>query len=114
MPKVIFKEKNKQVQISPGDSVLKAAQKGRVALSQRCGGKGSCTTCKVIIEPKFLPFVSSPNPIELRMVSEANLKQGERLGCQVKVYGDIEIKQPEDRLKAIIQAQLQKSKNDDK
>lgn len=113
MPKVIFKdENNKIIDIKIGETVLRAANKGRVALNHKCGGKGSCTTCKVRIEQQT--GVSQPNHLEQRMISEANLEQGHRLGCQVKIYEQTAIYFLEDPLKAMIRRQLAKQRDEEK
>lgn len=112
MPKVVFKdENNKLIVIRIGETVLQAAQKARVALNHKCGGKGSCTTCKVRIEQQT--GVSQPNHLEKRMISEANLEQGHRLGCQVKVYEQTDIHFLEDPLKAMIRRQLAKQREEE-
>jgi 2Fe-2S ferredoxin len=104
MPNVNFLDDGKTVDIKYGETVLLAAKKGRVALSHKCGGKGSCTTCKVKIVDQ--EGVSEPNHLERRMISETNLQQGQRLGCQIKVYNHVDILFLEDPLKALIRRQL--------
>jgi 2Fe-2S ferredoxin len=108
MPKVHFKDDDKTIEIKHGDTVLQAAKKGRVALNHKCGGKGSCTTCKVKIDDQA--GISAANHLERRMISETNLEQGQRLGCQVKVYEQVEVYFLEDPLKALIRRQLAQQK----
>jgi 2Fe-2S ferredoxin len=113
MPKVHFKDDHKTIEIKHGDTVLLAAKKGRVALNHKCGGKGSCTTCKVKIDDQA--GISEVNHLERRMISETNLEQGQRLGCQVKVYEQVDVHFLEDPLKALIRRQLaaQQNKNNE-
>lgn len=60
MPKVTFLAKNKKIEARQGETILQAAAKARVFISQRCGGKASCAMCKVVIrnhneDPVFSP-----------------------------------------------------------
>ena len=60
-----------------------------------CGGKGKCTTCKVIVlqgEENLEPKTQA----ELRYESQGLLADGERLACQLKIAGDITIWVPEE------------------
>jgi 2Fe-2S ferredoxin len=104
MPKVNFIDDDKKLDIKQGETILLAAKKGRIALNHKCGGKGSCTTCKVKIVDQ--EGVSEPNHLERRMISETNLQQGQRLGCQVRVYDQVNVYFLEDPLKALIRRQL--------
>jgi 2Fe-2S ferredoxin len=113
LPRVKFENMNKEVTIQQGETILKAANKGRVALNHRCGGNGSCNTCKINIDSTNINSVSSPNQIEKRMISQVQLESGQRLGCQVKVYDHISLTIPEDPLKAFIRAQLERQRNED-
>jgi 2Fe-2S ferredoxin len=60
-----------------------------------CGGKGRCTTCKVIVK-EGLENLPPPTPAEARYRLQNALKFNERLSCQVKIEGDISIIAPED------------------
>jgi 2Fe-2S ferredoxin len=111
MPKVLFADSKKTADIRVGETILKAAQKGRVALNQRCGGNGSCTTCKINVNENELKNISLPNQIEKRMISGEALHKGERLGCQVKVYSNVTVSIVENPLKAIIRAKLEEGKH---
>lgn len=55
-----------------------------------CGGKGRCTTCKVIVldGPEHFPPIT---PAEQRYVNTGALKPNERLACQVRIKGDVVI-----------------------
>jgi 2Fe-2S ferredoxin len=56
-----------------------------------CGGKGRCTTCKMIVV-KGMENLSSLTPAELKYRKEQTLSLNERLACQVRVLGDISIR----------------------
>ncbi len=59
-----------------------------------CGGKGKCTTCKVIILSGG-QHLGSTSEAEEKFRLLGRLKDGERLSCQCMVTGDISIKVPE-------------------
>ena len=60
-----------------------------------CGGKGRCTTCKVIVkdgELNFQPLTRS----EKSYFREGALVAHERLACQAKVQGDVRLFVPKE------------------
>jgi len=60
-----------------------------------CGGKGRCTSCKMIIL-NGMENLSSPTPAEKKYGQEGLLNSNERLACQVRVLGDITVKVPDE------------------
>ena len=60
-----------------------------------CGGKGRCTTCKMIVL-SGMENISRPSDAEKRYRAEGALAQNERLACQVSVSGNILIRVPEE------------------
>jgi 2Fe-2S ferredoxin len=60
-----------------------------------CGGKGRCTTCKMIVV-RGMENISAPSPAEIRYHHEGALKQNERLTCQVYTFGDLLIRVPDE------------------
>ncbi|CAN5199801.1 hypothetical protein BH09BAC3_BH09BAC3_02850 [soil metagenome] len=60
-----------------------------------CGGKGRCTSCKMIVS-KGMENLSSLTPAEKKYGLLGLLKNDERLACQVKVLGDITVRVPDD------------------
>lgn len=60
-----------------------------------CGGKGRCTTCKVVVIAGFENF-SPPTPAEKKYEREGALKSEERLACQARITGDVCISVPEE------------------
>jgi ferredoxin, 2Fe-2S len=59
-----------------------------------CGGKGRCTTCKMIVL-KGIEHLSEITHAEKKYADEGLLAKNERLACQVRVNGDITVKVPE-------------------
>ncbi|GAB7386252.1 hypothetical protein BSNK01_00870 [Bacillaceae bacterium] len=106
LAKVTFAPEEKVVPVKAGSTILEAAMKGRVALAHKCGGRASCTTCKVIVDPRAA--VSLANGKEKSKLGSDRVAQGYRLACQARVYGDVVVTIPEDPLKAAIRARLAK------
>jgi ferredoxin, 2Fe-2S len=73
--------------------LLKQFQENGLDWMHACGGKGRCTTCKVIIKTGGENF-SPPTIAEKRYAHEGALKPGERLACQAKITGDVCITVP--------------------
>lgn len=112
MPKVTFIEKNKKVDVRPGETLLQAASKARVFISQRCGGNASCAMCKVQIKNMGENPLSPPNEREKRLISEEELAGGTRLACQARIIGNVEVGPVQNKLQSIIQAQLKKQQRE--
>lgn len=114
MKKITFINENKIGLIKPYESILQAALKQNIDIRHKCGGKGSCTTCKIKIRVSEQTAygtekspVSAPSRIERRLLGELQLQNGFRLACQTKVHQNIQVETIEDPLKAIIRRQLQ-------
>ena len=60
-----------------------------------CGGKGRCTTCKMIVM-KGSQNLGEMTPSELAYLRQGALSKQERLACQSLVHGDIVIRVPEE------------------
>ncbi len=76
----------------PGQiTVLEAALRCGFDLKHVCGGKARCTTCEVKI---VSGEVSRPLGVERDLLYDRVDKQ-QRLGCQARVIGDVEIALPE-------------------
>ena len=111
MAKVIFEHPDgntKQINIRNGHTILRAAKQGRVALRHKCGGKASCTTCKVYIENQ--EGVSNVLEIEKYKLGEENISKGMRLSCQTKVYDTAHARIPEDPYRARIRELLKQQR----
>ena len=100
---VVFTPSGKRGQFETGTPVLEAAQKLGVDLDSVCGGRGICSKCQVT--PSFGDFpkhgvsvdenaVSPWNAIEQRYHDKRGLKLHRRLGCQLKIQGDLVVDVP--------------------
>lgn len=80
-----------QIEVQTGASLLSALANTNVFLPSACGGKGSCGQCKVQVFEGGGEIL----PTETVHFSRKQIQAGWRLGCQVKVKGDMSIGVPE-------------------
>ena len=66
---------------------LELARLVGLSLPSLCGGRGKCTKCRC--QPQG--SVTEPTALELEMLTEQELGQGIRLGCQVRPAGAVEV-----------------------
>ena len=81
----------KEMQVAAGTSLLNAMSNAGIFLPSACGGKGSCAQCRCQVEQGGGEIL----PTETVHFSRKQIKDNWRLGCQVKVKGDMSIKVPE-------------------
>lgn len=79
---------DKTVEGLTGTSLLSSLANSNVFLSSACGGKGSCGQCRV----QVLDGGGEILPTEKVHFSRKEIKEYWRLGCQVKVRQDMDIK----------------------
>lgn len=78
-----------------GKVVLKILHENSVDWMHACGGKGRCTTCKMIVI-KGMENLSPPSEFENKVKQLGALKENQRLACQCKLHGNIQINVPEE------------------
>ena len=81
---------DKTVEASSGKSLLSTMADNNIFLPSACGGKGSCGQCKV----KVVEGGGEILPTETVHFTRKEIKEGWRLGCQLKVKGDLKIDVP--------------------
>ena len=86
-----FHPAEKTLRVEKGASLLQAAQAAGIDLGVPCGGKGRCGKCKIIFEEG----APAPTPTEQDRLTETELSQGYRLGCQTAVFEDAVIYVPD-------------------
>lgn len=80
-----------ELEVESGSSLLSTLAVNNVYLPSACGGKGACGQCKCQVEEGGGEIL----PSEKGFFSRKEQKDNWRLGCQVKVKGDMTIKVPE-------------------
>ena len=79
---------DKTISVAQGGSVLSTLASEGIYLSSACGGKGSCGQCRC----QVLEGGGEILPTETGFFSRKQQADHWRLGCQVKVKGDMAIK----------------------
>ena len=85
----------RRVKITPGKTLLEAAQSSGVELASLCGGVGVCDSCKVRLVSGQLSAITTA---EKDLFSESELAQGWRLACQAEPLSDVKIDIPPESL----------------
>jgi Na+-transporting NADH:ubiquinone oxidoreductase subunit F len=85
-------DESKSPTVGAGTNLLSALSDQGVFLPSACGGGGTCAMCKV----QVLDGGGEILPTELPHLSLGERKEKVRLGCQVKVKNDINIKVPDE------------------
>ncbi len=96
MPKLTVQNLGQlQVKVAPGQTLLQALQAQGNDWMHACGGKGRCTTCRIVVlqgQEHFGPLTEA----EVRYREKGRLKDNERLTCQCTLEsGDATGKVPE-------------------
>jgi len=92
MPKILIRNLNNKT-ISANDttsSILDMIHSEGIDWMHACGGKGKCTTCKMVVH-EGLDTVGPDSEPETRLRGLERLAENERLACQCQLTGDIEI-----------------------
>ncbi|HYG18715.1 MAG TPA: 2Fe-2S iron-sulfur cluster-binding protein [Ohtaekwangia sp.] len=79
----------------PSRTLLQHFQDHYLDWMHACGGKGRCTTCKLLVIAGA-PNLSQPTAAETAYQQQGALELDERLACQVRTSGDIVISVPEE------------------
>ncbi len=82
----------KTLEVNGGDTLLTTLSNNGIFLPSACGGGGTCIQC----ECQVLSGGGSILPTEEPHFSRKEIAENYRLGCQVKVKEDMEIKIPEE------------------
>jgi len=83
---------DKEFQVKPGSTVLSTLSNQDIFLPSACGGGGTCAMCKC----QVLDGGGTILPTETGYFTRKEQQDKWRLGCQVKIREDIEIKVPEE------------------
>lgn len=84
----------KEIDVDSGKSLLSTLADNCIHLSSACGGKGSCAQCKVQVTEGGGEML----PTEAVHFTRKQMKDHWRLGCQVKVKGNLDIEVDESAL----------------
>ncbi len=85
---VRFQPHNKEIDVPPGENLLRAAMEAGVYIQASCGGEGLCGKCRVEIAKGK---AEGPRPPS---ISEEEFERGVRLACQTRIRSDMEVRVP--------------------
>lgn len=89
MARIVIRNLGKSVEVKDfSKSILHLVQEARIDWMHACGGKGRCTTCKIIIlegDEHLAPLTRAESGYQ----KQGLLLENERLACQAKISGDI-------------------------
>ena len=88
---VINDDKDNSLKVSGGRTLLSVLMDNNIFLPSACGGGGSCSTCKCVVEKGGRGIL----PTELGHLTRREKKENVRLSCQLKVKEDMKIRIPE-------------------
>jgi len=91
-PVKILINEEKEIEVNSGSTLLSTLGDNKVFLPSACGGGGTCVQCKCIVSEGGGEIL----PTEKPHFSRKEIKEGWRLGCQVKVKENMNIHVPEE------------------
>ncbi|ADG83451.1 ASKHA domain-containing protein [Thermincola potens] len=88
--KVFFQPGDLEVEVMEGSTIMEIMNEAGLDFDFPCGGRGKCGKCRV----KILQGAGRPTAQEVDILEESDLKQGIRLACLTKVYGNMSVELP--------------------
>ncbi|MFA9430385.1 ASKHA domain-containing protein [Egicoccus sp. AB-alg2] len=101
--RVVFTPSGLSGRVAAGTTVLEAARQLGVDLDSVCGGRGICGRCQVVPSIGSFPkwgvivqpdHVTDPDAIEAGYRGRRPLVEGHRLGCALRIVGDLVVDVP--------------------
>ncbi len=91
---IVFQPFGIACEIGDAESVLDVALANEIELSHSCGGMGSCTTCRVLVESP-LELLPPRNELEQDIAEMRGFRPEERLACQLPPSPGLVVRVPE-------------------
>jgi len=82
---------SKKLEVQGGKTLLATLMQQGIFIPSACGGRGTCSYCKVTIAAGAPPIA----PTELTLLTPEEMKRNVRISCQVKVRNSLAIEIPE-------------------
>ncbi|MDY7099076.1 MAG: 2Fe-2S iron-sulfur cluster-binding protein [Pseudomonadota bacterium] len=74
-----------------GDSLLRVGQAAGLPLEGTCEGQMACSTCHVVVDPKWFDRLSKPSEEEEDMLDfAAGVRRTSRLSCQIELSEELD------------------------
>lgn len=90
MPKITLQPQGRVLEAPKREILIRFLQSHDIPVGSACGGMGLCASCKVTVL-KGAKNLSPPNDTEFELKQRNNIQEHERISCQCKILGDIEI-----------------------
>lgn len=81
---------SKEVVVPRGFSILEASRWAGVPHMSMCGGRGRCSTCRVLVTAG-LERLPAPNSAEMNTLARIGAYKGLRLACQVRPHDNVNV-----------------------
>ena len=91
MPSVYVLPDQRLVECRPSETILQAALRARIPFAHACGGRASCSTCRVLVVEGW-KACSERTPKERVIAERLGFNPEFRLACQTKVSADVTIR----------------------
>ena len=92
--KIDINDGKKVLNVQPGGNLMGTLAEQKIFLPSACGGKANCGQCKV----QVLEGGGEILPTEVGFFNRKQIKEGWRLGCQVKVKDNLKLQMDESAL----------------
>src|SRR5512146_1490485 len=89
--RIDFEPVGKRVEVPAGTSLLDAAHAAGIEIASVCGGHGHCGRCLLTV---LAGDISGPGEADRSLLSGAELAARQRLACQTRVAGDVQVHVP--------------------
>lgn len=87
MPKVTFYPDNREIEVSQGENLLRAAMLAEVHINASCGGEGTCGKCRVLVDEGDIKKLPAPK-------AETVTAEGAYLACRSEILSDLVVRVP--------------------
>ncbi len=92
-PETAFRLGDRDIPFSTEDTVLEALLHEGIQMDYSCGGMGSCSTCRVIVDSNLNELPKRTIP-EQEIAQDRGFARNERLSCQLHPYVNLKIRIP--------------------
>lgn len=89
-PPMLAHANGRRVPVLPGATVLETFRANGIAHASVCGGRGRCTTCRILVT-KGLDQLPAASDLEAAALSRIGASGGLRLACQIRPTADLSV-----------------------
>jgi adenylate cyclase len=89
-PVMLAHSNGRRIPILPGATVLETLRQNGIAHASGCGGRGRCTTCRILVT-KGLDQIPVASGLEAAALVRIGASPGMRLACQIHPTSDISV-----------------------